>query len=148
MGKIELYAIAALVVALAIAASYFYGRHDGTTVERAKWEAASLQAAQKNMDDLKQAIDKSNEISQRTLDAVGKIKIVNRTINNEVQREIKTNTVYANDCLPESGRVLWNSANRGVLPDSAAITKPITGTAQGAAADSGRKSGNASDKPH
>ena len=122
--KLEIYGIMVLVVLAACVGAYFYGRHDGTTIERAKWEAESLKAAKQNMDDLKTAINTSNGISQRTLDAVANIKVVNRTITNQVQREITTDVRYAADCFPDTGRLLWNSINLGVLPSSPTVAKP------------------------
>lgn len=148
MGKLELYALAALMMLLAIAGAYFYGRHDGSSLERAKWESASVKAAEENMAALKTAINNSTAISQQTLDAVGKIKVTNRTINNEVRREITTDVRYAADCFPDSGRLLWNSINLGVVPSGATGGKPAP-SVPGATGQpgSGQQGGNAPPKP-
>ena len=146
--KLEIYGIALLVVVCACVGAYFYGRHDGTTIERAKWEADSLKASQQNLLDLKVAITNATTISQNTLDAVGKIKVVNRNITNEVQREVKTNTVYANDCFAPNGLLLWNGANRNVMPSGAAGNQPAAILPGGnGPASAGQQGGNAAAKP-
>lgn len=125
MGKLEMYALAGLAAFALITSAYFYGRSDGVALERAKWESASLQASERNMRELKAAVAKSSEISERTLGAVSNIRIINKTINNEVQREIKTDVRYAAECFPDSGRLLWNAASEGKLPGVSAGSEPV-----------------------
>jgi hypothetical protein len=146
--KLELYGIAIVAAICACIGAYFYGRHDGTTIERARWESDALKTAQKDMGELKIAITNSNTISTQTLDAVKNIKVSNRTINNEVQREIKTDVRYVSDCFPDSGRLLWNAANVGVMPSSAAGSKPGTALpAANGAAGSQQSGGSVAPKP-
>lgn len=148
MAKLELYGIAALMLLLAAVGCYFYGRHDGTSIERAKWESSSLKASEDNMKSLKEAVENSNKISSQTLEAVGKIKVTNRTINNEVRREITTDVRYAADCFPDSGRLLWNSINLGILPSVPTGAKPAPSVPAGSSQPgTGQQGGNTPTKP-
>ena len=59
-----------------------------------------------------EAIDKATEVSAK---AIAGLKVKNVTITNEVQREIKTNTVYADCKLTPGGLHL---ANQALAPSS------------------------------
>jgi len=120
MGKLEVYAVALLVAVLACVGAYFYGRHDGTTVERAKWEAEALAAKERDFQSLLGAINTANQIGKDNGDAIKGIRVTNKTINTEVQREIKENVIYASECFAPSGLLLWNASNRGVVSGGAA----------------------------
>jgi hypothetical protein len=127
IGKLELYALGAILLAAAIAGAYFYAKHQGVMEERGRWEVKAAAATKADIESLSDAVKKGSAIAQDTYNAVGKIKVVNRTINNEVQREIKTDVRYAADCLPDSGILLWNAANRGILPARPAGDQPPVG---------------------
>ena len=146
--KLEAYGIALLVAVLAAIALYFYGRHDGTVIERSRWEKAAADAKDQDMKALTQAVSKASEIGERTLAAVGNIKVVHQTINKGIEHEIQTNTVYRNDCFTDSGRLLWNASNRGILPDRAGVTKPIGAMPEGnGAASPGQQGRDPAAKP-
>ena len=125
LTKLEFYILGAIMLAVAIAGAYYYAKHQGATEERARWEAKAAAATKADLESLTQAVQAANKIAGETFTAVGNIKVINRTINNEVQREIRTDVRYANDCLPDSGVLLWNAANRGVLPAGGAGAKPV-----------------------
>lgn len=124
ISKLELYGIVLIAVLLAAAGAYAFAKHQGVMEERQRWEAKEAEATAKDLVSLRDAVNQSNAIAGRTLEAVGNIKVVNKTINQEVQREIRTDVRYANDCLPDSGLQLWNAANRGVLPTGGTGSKP------------------------
>ena len=124
MGKLEIYGIAAALILLAAFGWGAYKKHEGVTEERARWELKVAAATKADLDSLIEAVAAGKKISQDTFDALGKIRIVNTTINKEVQREVKTDVRYLNDCLPDSGVYLWNAAGRGVVPTLAPGTKP------------------------
>lgn len=52
----------------------------------------------------------SDEIATRTEAAIAGIRVENRNIYNEVQREIRTNTIYADCKLPDGGLRMLNQA--------------------------------------
>ena len=54
----------------------------------------------------------SDAIAKSTEAAIQGIRVENRTINNEVQKEIIREPVYQSCVLPSSGRVLINRARR------------------------------------
>lgn len=74
-----------------------------------------------------QAIDKSREVmrelagevSKNTEQAIKGIRVENRNIYNEVQREVRENTVYRDCVVPDGGLQLINKAR-----DRAAAGKP------------------------
>lgn len=55
----------------------------------------------------------ANQVATRTETALAGIRIENRTIFNETQREIQTNTVYRDCVLPADGVRLANQARAG-----------------------------------
>lgn len=148
MVKLEAYAIAVVVAVLACIGAYFYGRSDGTELERAKWEKAQAEARDKDYKNLLVAINVSNQIGLENQKAIKGIRVTNTTINREVQREIATNTVYSTDCLPASGILLWNAANRGKLPAGAAERIDNAGVpAASGSGPQGRQSGQSPLQP-
>lgn len=121
IGKLELYGI---IVAVALIASLGWGEHrhtQGVESERQRWEAAAAKAREADLASLKQAIDTANTIATDTATKVANIKVINKTVQGAIQREIQTNTVYSRDCLPDSGRLQWDaiSAGRPVVPTGA-----------------------------
>lgn len=62
----------------------------------------------------------ADDVAKRTERALGSIRIENQVINNEVQREIRTRTVYRDCVLPADGVRLANEARaRAGQPDRA-----------------------------
>jgi glutamine synthetase len=59
-------------------------------------------------------------MAEAAAEAISKIKVVNTTVQNEVQREIRTNTVYADCKHSDDGLRLLNNAitNGGSAGDS------------------------------
>lgn len=87
------YLIAAIPIAAAVAGAtgYGFGRKDGAALTQAQ-------------------IDHAARVEQRAIDAaakeaaraIGSIRVENKTIQARVEREIRTNTVYA-DCRHATG---------------------------------------------
>ena len=115
-----------------------------------KWKDTAIAALQSDVQGLKSVSADTAKIAGDTQTAVGKIRVVNKTINNEVQREIiEKQTQYAVVCLPDSGVVQWNAANKGVVSGASAASKPdaaLPGVA--GASDPGRQGGDAPRQPH
>lgn len=97
-----------LGVSAGVAGIYMQGKKAGKNECQA--EAASHQ---------KIADDAAEKVANRAAEAISKIKVQNRTVMNEVQREIQTNVVYR-DCQhsPEQLRNL-NAAITGAPPETA-----------------------------
>lgn len=70
-----------------------------------------------------EAVEAANNAAAQ---AIAAIKPKYTTIQNEVQREIRTNTVYADCKLPADGLRLVNQALNGgaITPDSVKLPKP------------------------
>ena len=74
----------------------------------------------------------ADRVANRTENAVAGIRIENRTIFNETQREIKTNTVYSDCVLTPGGLLNANKARSGsagqlgaAVPSAAAAASEI-----------------------
>ena len=68
-----------------------------------------------------EAVDAANAASAQ---AIAGLKIVNKTIQNEVRREVETNTVYRDCVVPANGVQLANQALAGTKPaDSGKLPK-------------------------
>lgn len=94
-------------------------------------EAEALSAALKDLDE---KIRKGQEIAARTEEKLGNIRIVNRTINNEVHREITEKVIYRDCVIPPSGLQLWNAANSGATVPAGkldAVVPPTAGSEGG-----------------
>lgn len=107
--------IKAGIAALAVAGLMFSGWavrgwYDGSL------EAARLTAEQETRDVMREI---SGEIAGRTEEAIKGIRIENRTIYNDTQREIIKEPVYSDCVLPDTGRLLVNHAR-----SRAAASKP------------------------
>ena len=86
-------------IALAISTVYFYGYSAGRD---------ACQVDQKTQDDVvAAAVDAATRTSA---EAIRDIKIVNRTIQQKVEREIQTNTVFRDCRLPDGVRNSINAA--------------------------------------
>lgn len=97
------YALLALVVlAVGLLTSGF--------VAGSKWEAGRQAVENQH---IAEAVDAANAVSA---EAIAKIKVTNKTIQNEVRREVETNTVYSDCRLPDNGVRLVNEAISGAKP--------------------------------
>lgn len=77
------------------------------------WYLRDLQAEAASAMELRIAAESrklADAVGLRTERAIGAIRIENQIINNEVQREIRTRTVYSNCVLPADGVRLANEA--------------------------------------
>lgn len=112
--KLYIYLAAALASLGLMVGAYFYGRHDGTSIERAKHlEAHEL---------VSRARDAMIEAAGNK---IAEIKVNHQTIRQEVQREVIEKPVFR-ECrnTPESFRLLNDAltntarqpAGEGVLP--------------------------------
>jgi len=83
------------------------------------------QASQAREDQhIAQAVDAANAASAQ---AIASLKIVNKTIQNEVRREVETNTIYRDCVVPAGGVQLANQALAGAKPaDSSKLPKADT----------------------
>lgn len=80
----------------------------------------------------------ANQVAVRTEEAIARIRIENRTIYNETQREIQTNTVYRDCVLPADGVRLANQARTGSGQPSGSVP---AGTAAARQGNDGRPTG-------
>lgn len=126
IGKLELYGIAFIVLLASLAGMWFYAKHEGRLEERAVWEVKQAAATKADLQELIDAQAYTNTLATETKDAIGKIKVVNITRQGVIEREIKTDVRYVNDCFPESGRLQWNaiSAGRPIMPSTDAGQQP------------------------
>lgn len=86
-------------------------------------DLAQVQAMEKSREVMREL---AGEIATKTEQAIGGIRIENRHIYNEVQREVRENTVYRDCALTVDGLRHVNQARRGAAagkPD-AALPKP------------------------
>lgn len=104
---IQIYLVGALIAVFASLGSYFYGRHDGSTGERLKWE----QAAAEQKDKEEQKSDKAAKDREKDRENT---KVVYRTITQNVDK-IVDRPVYRNICLDDDGLRLANAALAGAL---------------------------------
>lgn len=63
----------------------------------------------------------ANQVAVRTEDAIARIRIENRTVYNETQREIQNNTVYRDCLLTFDGLRLANKARAGAGQPSGSV---------------------------
>lgn len=85
-----------------VGGAFFYGQGIGQAREIAK------------RSEIQDAIRGTRDAAmQAAADAISSIKITNTTIRGEVQREIRTNTVYRDCRLPPDGVRIANDALRG-----------------------------------
>lgn len=126
LSKLEAYLILAGLLILAAACAGGWCYHLGGNAADERWEAKQAKAVAIDFKALQDGINQSIALAQGTASAVAGIKVNHITSKGVLEREIQTNTIYSNDCLPESGRLQWNaiSAGRGVLPASAAGREP------------------------
>lgn len=108
----SLQLIIGLVVAAALAASHWYAYESGGDNRE-----NAIIAKQKETEDVirETAATVRQEIGAEVAGQISGIRVVNRTINNEVQREIREKPVYLNpDCAaPVTGVVQLNAARSG-----------------------------------
>lgn len=102
--------IAALVAVLAAGAGGFKLGADHEIAANAR-----------EQDHIAEAVDAANAASAK---AIADLKIVNKTIQNEVRREVETNTIYRDCVVPANGVQLANQALAGSKPaDSGKLPK-------------------------
>lgn len=107
------YAILALCMLVCIGAAEFHGRAAGRAAERQEWEVKAAHAQASDLENLKNAVAAGSAIASNTLAAVSG-KATSHTIDRGViEREIRTDIRYVNDCMPESGRLLFNAISAG-----------------------------------
>lgn len=102
-------ASAALVLALAIAGGSFVTGWKVKGWKNDSEQAAIERAAQAIAE---KAMARESDIAGKVEQRLGELKANQTVIDRGVIRETQ-NTVYRNVCIPESGRVLVNSAARG-----------------------------------
>jgi hypothetical protein len=96
----------ALLAALLVAIGLFGG---GVTVG-AKWEAGRQAIENQH---IAEAVDAANNAAAR---AIAQIKVTNKTITNEVRRELEKETIYRDCKLTPNGVQLANQALTGTRP--------------------------------
>ena len=97
-------AIAAAVVALFVSGWMTRGWYEGSK------DADRLEAEAQTRGLM---VELANKVSETTETAIQGIRIENRTIYNEVQREIQREPVYRDCVLPDAGVRAANQARRG-----------------------------------
>lgn len=111
----------AVVWAASVGGAYQHGRSTGE--DKCNAAEAAREAATRETREAAQ---------QGAADAIAKLKPRNVTIRQETEREIRTNTVYADCKLPAAGLRLANEAITGVRPEPAGAGElPRTGAAVG-----------------
>lgn len=100
------YAAIALAVTVAIAASGIKGYSLGAASVKAELLAA--QEVARDKEQLAQTV--VNAVSATLITEIGKIRVVNKTINKEIEREIRTEHVFSNPvcALPDAAFGLLN----------------------------------------
>jgi len=75
----------------------------------------------------KRADEAEKRMQDAAAQAIASLKIVNKTIRNEVHREVETNTIYRDCVVPANGVQLANQALAGTKPaDSSKLPKADT----------------------
>lgn len=125
--KLEIYGI---IIAVAILAALGWGWHEhskGVDEERGRWEVKAAAATRADLADLQTAIATANTIAQTTADTLAKRKTNSVIDRGVIEREIRTDVRYVNDCMPDTGRLQWNAIlqNGTVLPSGGTDSKPI-----------------------
>ncbi len=120
--KAEIYLLALLILAASLVGMWFFAKHEGRLEERKIWELKAAAATKADLDQLTLAVSTANKISQDTAAALAKRKSTTTIDRGVIQREIQTNTVYANDCLAPAGLGMWQSLSAGkpIMPGSSA----------------------------
>lgn len=98
----------ALLAAVAMAVTLFGG---GVTIG-IKWEAGRQAVENQH---IAEAVDAANNVSAQ---AIAQIKVINKTIQNEVRHELEKETVYRDCKLTPNGVQLANQALAGAKPPS------------------------------
>ena len=97
---------------LATVAAFIAGAGTAWTLTSTFYKAEKAAVAERLLSERVAAEKRADEISMRFEEKLVKLRVVNRTINNEVQREVQIHKQYECD-LPASGVRLLNNA-RGV----------------------------------
>lgn len=148
--RAEIYLIGLIVLAASLAGMWFFAKHEGRLEERAVWEAKQAAATKADLDSLTSAVNTAADIARGTQELLNKGRAKSVIDRGVIEREIKTNVVYASNCFPPSGIVRWNdiSAGRALLPDSTAGQQPDPAVPNpNGAAGSGQQGRNPLAKP-
>lgn len=142
--------IAGLLMLLSAVGAYFYAKHVGVMEERGRWEVKQAAATKADLEGLRTAVEAGSKIAQNALDRLNKGKAERVIDRGVIEREIKTNTVYAVDCLPATGLVQYNRISAGlrVVPVGTPGPKPdATVPAGDGTAGGGRQERDAAAQP-
>ena len=128
MGKLEAYAIIFIVFCISTAGAFYYGKYQGEKEERKEWQEKQALATKEDLESLRGAINIGNLIVQDVRDQLTKSKGTRVIERGVIEREIKTDVKYINDCFPESGRLQWNvlSAGRSLMSSSPSGRSSVT----------------------
>ncbi len=122
MNRLELYAIAAIALAIAMAGAYFKGHSDGADRVQVKWDTAVADQRDKEQKQANVAVTKLESSND-------KAKVVYRTITQSVDKLVDR-PVYTNICLDPDGVRIANQALTGTLaaPAKPDLTVPRSAT--------------------
>lgn len=115
------------LVAITTVATAAYG---GWWLRDLQAEAEAIAAAKAQLAADKRMAELADKVAVKTEEAINGIRIENRTIYNEVQREVQTNTVYRECRIPDDGLRLANAARAGSTRKPGA-SMPAASTASG-----------------
>lgn len=120
ISKLEAYGIVGFVLLVACLAAGGWCYHLGGNAADARWEVKQAKATAIDLKTLQDAVQQNIALTQGALGRIDGIKATHTTVKGVIEREILTNPIYSNDCLPDTGVVQWNSisAGRTVLPSS------------------------------
>lgn len=96
-----------IAIAGVVAVGLFFG---GWKVRDWQADAADLARLEAEKKTTALLIQLAEDVASRTEVAIGDIRVENKTIHQKAVHEIKTNTIYADCVLPDSGRLRANEA--------------------------------------
>lgn len=121
-------------IGIAAAAAFAAGALLSYKLVSDHYEAKEAEALSKVIEEMQGQIKRGNEIAAKTEEKLGNIRIINRTINNEVHREVTEKVIYRDCVIPPSGLQLWNAANSGATVPAGkldAVVPPAAGSEGG-----------------
>lgn len=111
-----------IIIVLAVALFSFAG---GVRWQQTRDDKKELQEIKQSIIDTNKTIENLQAISKSTQDSLSVMQPKYVTINNKVEREVKTNVVYRDCILPDSGRLLRNAAATGNI-DPAELKRALS----------------------
>lgn len=117
MGKLELYGVMLIIVALAMGAAYFKGHHAGAESVQVKWDKAIADQREREQ---QQAAFATTKLEAGNVQA----KVVYRTITQTVDKVVEK-PVYRSMCLDDDGLRVANQALAGSLAAPRQPDKPM-----------------------